>query len=184
LRDPFFAGLAFVEVLQLLLLEEVAFGAEVDVVSATAAFAVLVPCEMRTQFPKPPSVVNETRQLAPSDPPVHFVPAGRAPVIWTEPTVVGARTPFFVMLTALEKDLPVAVVSTVADLISVEPSWPPLKFCTVTVKASLVAFTAVDLARTLAMLTEPHGEEVDGRCTSERAPAPVTPIGGSIKACP
>lgn len=83
------------------------------------------PCEINTQFPKPPAVVNETRQLAPSLPPVHFVPDGRVPETCTVPVDEGARTPFFVIETEPPvNDLPVPAVSMSVEAIWVEPSLP------------------------------------------------------------
>ena len=85
----------------------------------------LPPCEMSTQLPNFPAVVNETRQEAPSLPPVHFVFSGNVPEICTVPVDCGASTPFFVIVTdPPSKDFPVAVVSMDDDVISVEPSCP------------------------------------------------------------
>lgn len=97
-------------------------------VPAATAFAAppaaAAPCETRTQLPKPAFVVNETRHWSPEAPPVHVVPAGSVPDTWMVPVVAGLATPFFVMVTFPAKFLPVAAVSTVADLIAVAPSVP------------------------------------------------------------
>ena len=94
-------------------------------VAAPVAAAAPPPCEMRTQFPKPPAVVKLTRQLAPSAPPVHVVPAGRDPVTWTVPVDVGDLTPFVVIVAAPPVNvLPVPVGSTLVEVMSVEPSVP------------------------------------------------------------
>ena len=83
------------------------------------------PWETRTQFPKPPAVVNETRHDAPSDPPVHFVLDGRVPDICTVPVDCGERTPFFVIVADPPvNDFPVPVVSMDVDVILVDPSVP------------------------------------------------------------
>jgi len=116
---------------------------------------------------------------------VHFVPEGSVPWICTVLVVAGASTPFLVMVAVPLKLVPVAVVSTSAEVISCEPSWPPLKFWAETVNASPDAFTAVDDLSAFATFTlAPQGVAVDGCWTSDRAPAPVTPMAGSINVWP
>lgn len=179
---------------------------ELPAALATApAAAAAPPFVMTTQFPKPALVVNETRHWLPAEPPVHVVPAGSVPDTWTVPVEGGLATPFLVMVTLPVKLFPVPVVSTVADLIAVEPSVPlcskdkderdgqfkkerddayALKFCTETVKAPLFAATGVEVPMVEATLMLPQGLAVDGLCTSERAAVPVTPRGGSMMAWP
>lgn len=86
--------------------------------------AAAAPCETSTQLPKPALVVNETRHWFPLAPPVHVVPAGSVPETCTVPVVAGFGSPFFVIVTFPAKFLPVAAVSTVADLMAVAPSVP------------------------------------------------------------
>lgn len=120
---------------------------------AAAATAPPAPCETSAQLPNPPAVVNETRQLAPSAPPVHVVPAGSDPETWTEPTVVGAATPFFVIVTAPPvKELPVPEGSTCVDVISVEPSLPLRKV------SELVEANKVDGDYLRVEILDGHGE--------------------------
>lgn len=130
-----FAVVFAAELVVLAVVFAVVLAAELVVFAVVLAELVVLPlagagagagaaCETRTQLPKPASVVKLTRQLALSEPPVHFVPAGSCAETWTDPTLEGAATPFFVIATFPRKFRPVAVVSTVADLISVEPSWP------------------------------------------------------------
>lgn len=86
--------------------------------------AAAPPWVTRTQLPKPALVVIATRHWFPPAPPVHLVPAGREAETWEVVTLAGAGSPFFVIVTVPAKLLPVAVVSTVADLMAVAPSAP------------------------------------------------------------
>lgn len=175
--------------------DEAAFATEEDPAAADPE-----PCETATQLPKPAVVVKDSKQVAPSAPPVHFVPAGMLMVTWSVPTVVGAAFPFLPMVAATKfLTLPVPVGSTVTVLIAREPSAPALKSVTanymivsdsfqtkwepLTVTESPFAFAVVEV-EIFAGSMFPHGLAVEGFWTSERTAVPVTPSAGAMMAWP
>lgn len=154
----------------------------VPAAAATAAPAApAVPEETTTQFPNPPAEVNETKHKFPAFPPVQVVPAGIWTVSCTFPVVVGANTPFFVTVAALNA-VPFPVASTWA-VNWVEPSFPALKLVAVTVKLLPLRGTAVDVSIAVSAAL-PQGLAVLGRWTFARARVPVTPSAGETPAWP
>jgi hypothetical protein len=139
-------------------------------------------------------VFTLTRQRLPAAPPVHFVPAGRVKVTLSVSTALGAGFPFVVTVPATKLvPLPVASTETATE---VEPSAPlefqvsiwanrerdatyALKLVTSKVTdPSAATGVAVEVSRVVAGSMLPQGFAVEGRCTSLRAGAPLTPRAG------
>ena len=91
---------------------------------------------------------------------MQVVPAGIWTVICAFPVDVGANTPFFETVAALNA-VPLPVVSTLA-VNWVEPSRPPLKLVAVTVKLLPLRGTAVDVSMAVRAVL-PQGLAALGR---------------------